>query len=140
MDVALPFVTGVGEITRATRTTVRVVSGVDDVVETAKAFKRSYEATSEVRNSTGFYVALYEKGQHYIGKGGFGRAITSAKNHVSVNNGVKAIIWIPTKSKENAFMGEYLLQSIFGLKKENKRSYNVIWSPGKRLFQALKGR
>ena len=135
VDVALPFVTGVGEVTRATRTTVRLISDVDDVVETARAFKRTSGVADEIRKSTGVYVVLYNKGQNYVGKGGFSRAITSAKDHMSANNKVKAIIWAPTRTTKNAFISEYLLQTVRGVGKKLANTFNKIWSPGKSILK-----
>ena len=131
VDVALPFVTGVGEVTRATRTTVRVISDVDDVVETAQVFKRTSGATDAIRKSIGVYVVLYEKGRNYVGKGGFNRAITSAKEHLSANNKVTGIIWAPTRTTNNAFISEYLLQTVRGVGKKHTNTFNKIWSPGR---------
>ena len=135
MDVALPFVTGVGEITRATRTTVRVVSDVDDVVEAAKVLKRTSEAADEIRKSTGVYVVLYEKAQNYVGKGGFSRAITSAIQHMSEDNKVKGIIWAPARIKDDAFICEYILQTARGVGKNLTNTFNKIWSPGKSILK-----
>ena len=138
VDVALQLVTGVGEITRATRTTVEIISSVDDVVETAKIVKRTSSTASDIKKSTGAYVVLYEQGQNYIGKGGFRRAITSATEHMASNNKVSAIIWAPTSSTEKAFIAEYLLQSTLKIKTTNTKSFNKIWSPGKKMLQSVK--
>ena len=138
LDVVLPVVSGVGEATRATKSTVRIISDVDDVIDTAKAVKHISDTASELRKSNGFYVVLYEKGQYYIGKGGFGRAISSANNHMSSSNKATAIIWVPARSERTAFVSEYLLQSIGGLNKNNKKSLNLIWSPGKSIVKSLK--
>ena len=70
----------------------------------------------------------------YVGKGGFGRAITSAVAH---GDKVKAIIWAPVKNDRFAFVAEYLLQNVYTLSKYNNKSYNHIWSPGKKIFEAL---
>lgn len=74
------------------KTTVRVISDVDDVVETARAFKRTLEVADEIRKSTGVYAVLYENVKKYVGKGGFSRAITSTQNHMTTDSKVKGII------------------------------------------------
>ncbi len=91
------------------------------------------DAADDIKDSTGVYVVLYEQGQHYIGKGGFSRAITSATEHVKDANNVTAIVWAATDSKNSAFVAEYLLQTTLGF----KDAYNKIWSPGKKIFRAL---
>ena len=72
------------------------------------------------------------QGQHYIGKGGFYRAITSAKEHATNTNKVKAIIWAPTPSKESAFntsayksdLTKYDKKEDITLEEQIKRSIN----------------
>ena len=74
----IPFVTGVGEVTRAVKTTKQVVDGVDNVVDVAKATYKAADAASDIKKATGTYEILYKSGKNYVGKGGFKRAISSA--------------------------------------------------------------
>jgi RHS repeat-associated protein len=137
VDVVVPFVGGIGEAVDVVKTVSRVVDKGDDIIDAAKNMRRAADAADDIKDSTGAYVVLYEQGQHYIGKGGFNRAITSATEHMTETNKVSAIIWAPTPSKESAFVTEYLLQSTFGLKKTYDKSYNLIWSPGRKLLDSL---
>ena len=41
VDVAVPFVTGVGEATKAVGTSVRVITNANDVVDTARTFRKT---------------------------------------------------------------------------------------------------
>lgn len=138
IDVAVPFVTGVGEATKAIKTmrktTVSVITNVDDVIETARAYKNTADAASDVRKATGTYVVLYKKGENYVGKGGFERAITSAKEHLSASDDVSAIVWAPTKTSKSAFIAEYFLQTVRGVGKTLKDTFNKIWSPGRNKY------
>ena len=137
VDVVVPFVGGLGEAVDAVKTVSRVVDKGDDIIDVAKNMRRTADAADDIKDSTGAYVVLYEQGQHYIGKGGMDRAITSATEHMSETNKVTAIVWAPTPSKESAFVTEYLLQSTFGRHRDYKNSYNLIWSPGKKIFRTL---
>lgn len=142
VDVVLPCVGGVGEAVDAAKTAARVVDKGEDIINAAKDVYRMADAADDIKHSTGAYIVLYEQGQHYIGKGGFKRAITSATEHMSDSNKVSAIIWTPTKgknfkSRDEAFVTEYMLQSIYGVGKDVENTYNVIWSPGKKIFRNL---
>ena len=137
VDVVLPCVGGLGEVVDGTKAAYRVVDKGDDIIDAAKDVYRLADAADEIKDSTGAYVVLYEQGQHYIGKGGFKRAITSATEHMTEANKVSAIVWVPTSSKNSAFVTEYLAQSVYGVGKNAVENYNKIWSPGKKLFQTL---
>lgn len=137
IDVALPCVGGLGEAVDAAKTAYRVVDKGDDIIDAAKIMHRTANAADEIKNATGAYVVLYEGGTHYIGKGGFQRAIKSASEHVVGNHNVSAIIWAPTSSRNSAFVTEYLLQSTLNSVKGNELTHNIIWSPGKKLFNLL---
>ena len=133
----IPFVTGVGEATRAVKTVVKAVDKADDVVGTAKSLYKASDATSAIRKATGSYEVLYESGKNYVGKGGFRRAITSAEQHAKPNalnkyagDRVVSIRWNSAPNRRAAFIDEYLMQRKRGVR--NKRTYNKIWSPGKR--------
>lgn len=79
----VPFVTGVGEVTRGVKTTVRIVDKATDVVDTAKTIYKTADAASDIRKATGSYEIIYKSGRNYIGKGGFNRAITSATRNTT---------------------------------------------------------
>ena len=88
IDVALPGVGGLGEAVDATKTTVRVIQGADNIVDAAKTFRRTADRADDIKKATGAYVILYKNGEHYIGKGGFKRAIKSATEHMTDKNKV----------------------------------------------------
>lgn len=145
IDVAVPFVTGVGETTRAIKTirstVVNVITNSDDVVGTAKLYKKTSDMASDIKNATGTYVVLYKNGHNDVGKGGFGRAITSAEEHLTKGNKVSAIIWAPVKNARsasgntrNAFVAEYFLQTVRRVGRNHPSTYNKIWSPGRTKF------
>ena len=134
----IPFVTGVGEATRAVKTTIRVVDNASDVIDSAKTLYRAADATSDLRRATGSYEILFESGKNYAGKGGFYRAITSAsRNSSKYGDNVLAILWKSAPDNTSAFIDEYLMQLRFGgvLSSDlDLLTYNKIWSPGKRYF------
>lgn len=134
----IPFVTGVGEATRAVKTTIRVVDNASDVIDSAKTLYRAADATSDLRRATGSYEILFESGKNYVGKGGFYRAITSAsRNSSKYGDNVLAILWKSAPDNTSAFIDEYLMQLRFGgvLSSDlDLLTYNKIWSPGKRYF------
>jgi len=134
----IPFVTGVGEVTRAVKTTKKIVDGVDNVVDAAKATYKAADAASDIRKATGTYEILYKSGKNYVGKGGFKRAISSAvRNADKYGDEVVSIMWKSNKNGVGAFLEEYALQTIRGV--NNASTYNKIWSPGKKLYKALFG-
>ncbi|MDD6212329.1 MAG: hypothetical protein PUB22_04200, partial [Clostridiales bacterium] len=134
----IPFVTGVGEATRAVKTTIKVVDNTSDVVTSAKTIYRTADAASDIRKATGSYEILYKSGYNYIGKGGFKRAITSAMEKVAMyGDEVSSIMWKSAPNSRAAFIDEYLMQKRFGGVQSNKKSlltYNKIWSPGRRYY------
>ena len=134
IDVAVPFVTGVGETTRAVGTSVRVITNVSNTVDTARTFRRTADKLDDIKDSVGTYVILYKNGDNYVGKGPFNRAIQSAKEHLRSNDSVSSIIWAPTSSNESAFIAEYLLQTVRGVGSQGKNTFNKIWSPGRLLY------
>ena len=135
----VPFVTGIGEATRAVKAPTRLINKADDVVDTAKAVYRAADATSSIRKSTGVYEVLYKSGKNYVGKGGFSRAISSAvRNTKGTGDVVTSILWKAAPNSKTAFIEEYALQSIRGVNNATT-TYNKIWSPGKKLFEFIKG-
>lgn len=131
----IPFVTGIGEATRA----VKLVNKTDDVVSAAKAMRKAADASSSLKKATGVYEVTYKSGKNYVGKGGFQRAINSAERYVKkYGDTVESIKWKQAKNTQGAFIEEYALQTIRGV--NNDMTYNKIWSPGKKLFNLLFGR
>jgi len=126
----IPFVTGVGEVTRAVKTTVKVVDKADDVVDAAKVIDK----VSDIRKATGSYEIIFKSGKNYVGKAGFNRAIKSA--HRYGDDVATSIMWKSAPNKTAAFIDEFLMQDLKrdGRGVNNMNTYNKIWSPGKRLL------
>jgi RHS repeat-associated protein len=131
VDVAIPFVGGVGE----------VIKGVGTIDKTTDVVKAAKKAKSVVSDSVGTYEIVYKSGKNYVGKGTFDRAITSAMDHakkIDLNDGmgdeVVSITWKRAKDSREAFMTEYMWQhrgsGVLSANK-NANTYNKIWSPGK---------
>ena len=138
----IPFLSGVGEATKAVKVTRKIVDNGDDVIDAAKALKRGSELTSDVKKATGSYEIIFESGKNYVGKGGFGRAIESATEH-SIKEGkvvdkVTAIRWKSAPTARDAFIDEFLMQKRVGVLSENRdlidKTYNKIWSPGRKYY------
>lgn len=139
----IPFVTGLGETTRAIEMTVSLADGASDVVETAR---KSYNALKKLDGSsvftkaTGSYEIIYKSGNKYIGKGGFSRAITSAKKHADdYDDIVDSISWRSSVNSTHAFIDEYVRQKTQKFGEESAKLYNKIWSPGRRKVGKLLG-
>ena len=135
----VPFVTGVGEVTRAAEITVKALGDADDVVKATRRLYNSSGISSAVRKMTGSYEIKYASGQTYIGKGGLYRATQSANRYVKIKKDtVKSITWKPAKNNREAFINEYKSMCKYGgpnnKKIKNKKSYNRIWSPGRRFY------
>lgn len=135
----VPFVTGIGEATRAIKITVKAVDDSDDVVKATRKLYNSSGISSGLRNMTGSYVVKYTSGKTYVGKGGLYRATQSANRYVKKNKDkVKSITWKPAKSNREAFIDEYKSMCKYGGPNNrsigNKKSYNRIWSPGRRFY------
>ena len=138
VDVVIPFVGGVGESIDVIRVSSKVVDAGDDIIDTAKNMRRLADTADDMKISNGTYVIIYKEGQHYIGKGGFGRAIQSAAQHFSNGNKVIDIIWAPMPTQKSAFIAEYLMQSTLGVGTLQPISFNRIWSPGRKIYNLLK--
>ena len=128
IDVAVPFVGGIGEAVRL----AGVVEDTTDVVSSAKKVKYL------VSDAVGSYEITYKSGLNYVGKGPFSRAITSATEHTKkdlLNNykgdEVVSITWKRANNAQEAFVEEFKMQSVRGV--NNPKTYNKIWSPGKRI-------
>lgn len=132
IDVAVPFVGGVGEVVKC----CGAINKAKDVVDASKQAKKM------VSKSVGTYEIIYKSGKNYVGKGTFDRAIQSAQRYVDPHklNGFKgdevlSITWKKAKDNSEAFMTEYLWQHRgAGVLSANHKAltYNQIWSPGRR--------
>ena len=143
----IPFVTGVGEITRGVKTVamiadsvddvadvVKVANKADDVVGVAKKIYKSANASSDLRKATGYYEIMYKSGKNYVGKGGFGRSIKSAERYVKkFGDTVTSIKWKRAADAKSAFISEYRLMAKRGV--NNLTTYNKIWSPGRNYYR-----
>ncbi|MBQ4560127.1 MAG: RHS repeat-associated core domain-containing protein [Tyzzerella sp.] len=133
----VPFVTGVGEVTRTVKTTVKVTDKATDVLDTAKTLYKTADSTSDIRKASGSYEILYSSGKNYIGKGSFNRAINSAKAHAESMDDILSIRWKSAPSSYDAFIDEYLMQKRFGgvlRSSPELPTYNIIWSPGRNFY------
>ena len=131
----IPFVTGIGESVKI----VRASNKMDDVVAAAKALKKKVK----ISDSVGTYEIVYASGKNYVGKGPYSRAIESAVNHTkklplndNLGDTVTSIRWKATKTPDKAFIEEFALQTYKGVK--NASTYNINWSPGKKLYNNLR--
>ena len=138
IDVALPGIGGLGETVDVVKTSVRVIDTGDNIIDAAKQARRVADVADDIKDATGAYVVLYEGGQHYIGKGGFQRAIKSAQEHMTNTNKVSAIVWAPTSSRNSAFVTEYFLQSTLGSVRRQNNAFNILTSPGKKILAELR--
>lgn len=138
----IPFVSGVGEATKAVTVTRKIVDNGEDVIDAAKDLKRGSKLASEVKKAAGSYEIIFESGKNYVGKGGFGRAIESATEHSikerKVVDKVTAIRWVSVNTPREAFVNEYFMQKRVGVWSENRdlidKTYNKIWSPGRKYY------
>ena len=70
--MAIPFATGGGLVARG-------VSATSKAIDAAITVEKAVDAASGIKKVTGSYEILFESGKNYVGKGGFGRAITISK-------------------------------------------------------------
>ena len=123
----IPFVTGVGEITRGVKVSRKIISSSDNVIDAAKTTRKI------ASTSTGSYEIIFKSGKNYVGKGSFNRAMKSAK--VKSNkyaDEVVSISWKSAKNTNDAFLDEYFMQKVRGV--NNPNTYNKIWSPGRKQY------
>ena len=133
----IPFVTGVGEVTRAVKTTVKAVDNAAEVLDTANDLYKTVDAADDIRKATGSYEIVYKSGKNYVGKGNFKRAMTSAREHAENADDILAIRWKSAPTSRDAFIDEYLMQKRSGgVLSNNKRlpTHNKIWSPGRKYY------
>ena len=133
-DVLIPCVGGIGEAIKATP---KVIRKADNVIDAAKTTYHMAEASSPIRKATGSYEILFANGYNYVGKGGFKRAIVSAKLHETETAPAISISWKSAPDSRTAFIDEYLMQKKQKVKSEPKhgKTYNKIWSPGRRYYE-----
>ncbi len=142
----VPFLTGVGETTRAIKIGVSLADGAGDVVQAARKSYRAMEKLDDaydIVRATGSYEIVYKSGKKYVGKGGFYRATTSALEHLKTGDIVESIYWRSAPNKNWAFVDEYARQLInkfdLGNYKNGYDLYNEIWSPGRRIVNGIRG-
>ena len=130
----IPFVTGVGEVTKSVKVTINVTETSGDAIKSARAVYNSSGSANRIRKMTGSYDIEFASGTHYVGKGNFQRAITSAKNKSNkYSDAVKTITWKSADNNKAAFLDEFYMQSKYGgRKRDGAPVYNEIWSPGRR--------
>mgnify|MGYP000030065237 CR=1 FL=1 len=142
----IPFVSGVGEVTRAVGTGRKVLKAADDlhdagkaadnVIDLAKNAYHAADAASDIKRATGSYEILYKSGKNYVGKGGFKRAISSAiRNADKYGDEVTAIMWKSAPDRVSAFIDEYKMMRRNGV--NNLNTYNKIWSPGRKYYEKI---
>lgn len=119
----VPFATGMGETVKITSK----LSKTDDVIKYAKSIRKS------VGKSTGSYEIIFKSEYRYFGKGGFDRAISSAKRLSNLQkDDVFSIIWKRAPNNRAAFIDEYKKMKVRGV--NNSNTYNKIWSPGRKYY------
>lgn len=91
----IPFVGGIGETIKVMSVSSKVAKNADNVIDAAKALRRSTDASSNLRKATGSYEILFASGKNYVGKGGFQRAIDSAKRYSNPHALTYNKIWSP---------------------------------------------
>ena len=139
----VPFVSGVGEATKAIATIAEVADTIDDacdtvktagnVVDAAKLAYKNADAASDLRSAHGSYEVLYKSGKNYVGKGSFQRAINSAERYVNkYGDEVVGIKWKSAPTERASFIDEYYRMMKRGV--NNNNTYNKIWSPGKKYY------
>lgn len=135
----IPFVTGVGEITKVAKVTINAADNSVDVVTAARRLFNSSGVSSGIRTFTGSYEIVYESGMTYVGKGGFYRSTRSAKRYVDkYGDVVSSITWTPASNSVAAFIDEFTSMLKYGGPNNNEigniMSYNKIWSPGRKML------
>lgn len=128
VSLAVPGFTGGGAV-------VKAVTKTDDVIESARALYYAADKTSDIRAATGSYEIIFKSNKNYVGKGGFKRAINSAKRISKNGDEVVSISWKKAENEKAAFIDEYKMQLKNEVGRSNPYTYNKIWSPGKRYME-----
>ncbi len=83
--------------------------------------------------SSGSYEIEFQSGRNYVGKGSQARMNVSARIHSALHNDpVVSKVWEYAPDSRTAFVDEYFKMAVRGV--NNPNTYNVIWSPGRRIF------
>ena len=132
-----PGMTGGGMI-------VKAIGKADDVVDAAKKAYKIADKVGDVSKATGSYEIIYKSGKTYVGKGGYKRALASAKrNAVTYSDEVAAVLWKSAPNSKAAFIDEYISMCKYGGPNNraisNGNSYNKIWSPGRKYYHDIYG-
>lgn len=137
----IPFVTGVGEATKAIKISANLVDGADNVYDSARTaytLSKKADGAEAWLKSTGSYEITFSDGNKYVGKGNFDRALTSARKRAKANNSKAiSVSWRSSPNTQMAFIDEYARQVGNGFRKGGKL-YNKIWSPGRRMVDVLR--
>ncbi len=130
----IPFVTGVGEVTRSVKVTVKASDNSSNVVKAARYVYNTSDSSNAIRKMTGSYDIEFASGTHYVGKGGYKRAVTSASTKSKVYaDEVISITWKSASNNRIALLDEFYQQSKYGGRiRDGAAVYNKIWSPGRR--------
>jgi len=135
----IPFVTGVGELTKAVRVGANAVDTAKDIFNGIDAAQELVDAGIDIKKATGSYEILYKSGKNYVGKGGLKRAVNSALEHAKPNklnnnlgDEILSIRWKSAPNSRQAFIDEFEMQLKRGV--NNQNTYNKIWSPGRKYF------
>jgi hypothetical protein len=124
----VPFVSGVGEVTKAIGASAKAA---DNVIDAAKLAYKNADAASDLKSVYGSYEIIYKSGKNYVGKGSFQRAINSAERYVNkYGDEVASISWKSAPTERASFIDEYYRMMKRGV--NNANTYNQIWSPGRR--------
>lgn len=137
----IPGVTGVGEIARTMRVADKAIDVTDNISDAARIIRKADNAPEAIKSATGTYEVIFQSGKNYVGKGGFSRAITSARNHADLfSDPVVSLRWVEAPNTRTAFEWEYILQQQRGVTHGDigKDTYNIIFSPGKRYLDGSK--
>ena len=128
----VPFVTGVGELTKVAKVTVKAVDNSDDVIKATRRLAKS----DGIKKFTGSYEIMFKSGKNYTGKGGLYRSTVSARfRSVKNKDRVTSISWTPSSNSRNAFIAEYNLMKKRSVR--NNNTYNQNWSPGRSMIQSV---
>ena len=107
----IPFVTGVGETTRAIKITVSLADGATDVVDAARKsynILKKLDGAKDFIKATGSYEIVYKSGYKYVEKGSFYRSTVSALKHSEdYADEVISITWRSSPNKTWACIDEY---------------------------------
>ena len=105
--------------------------------EAARRIYKNADINDTIKSSTDSYEIIYKDGYSYIGKGGFDRAMTSARQHTGNLDNIQSINRRSAPDDKTAFIDQYLRQKEFGgvlSSNPELKTHNKIWSPVKRYY------